>query len=103
VKAIIVGGGIGGLTTAIALERAGIEAHIYERTPALGEVGAGISLWANAIQVLVALGLDNSLLGGSISGLKGALRTPDGTLLQPNLPSRFGAPVWRSDRHAAPG
>src|SRR5690242_14290600 len=50
-QAIIVGGGIGGLTAAIALEKVGIEAHVYERAPELREVGAGISLWANAISV----------------------------------------------------
>ena len=47
-KAIVIGSGIGGLTAAIALHKAGIEAHAYELAPALREVGAGISLWANA-------------------------------------------------------
>jgi ribulose 1,5-bisphosphate synthetase/thiazole synthase len=43
-KIIVIGGGIGGLTTAIALRRVGIESHVYERAPALREVGAGIGL-----------------------------------------------------------
>ena len=51
-KAIVIGSGIGGLTAAIALHKAGIEAHAYERAPALREVGAGISLWANALHAL---------------------------------------------------
>jgi FAD-dependent urate hydroxylase len=45
VKAIVIGGGIGGLTAAIALRKAGMEAHAYERAPILREIGAGISLW----------------------------------------------------------
>jgi 2-polyprenyl-6-methoxyphenol hydroxylase-like FAD-dependent oxidoreductase len=95
VRAIIVGGGIGGLTAAIALERAGIEAHIYERAPALGEVGAGIALWANAIHVLTTLGLGKSLLSRSTPGVEGTFRKADGTVLQKtshrDLASRFGA------------
>ena len=38
----IIGGGIGGLTLALTLERAGIDYHLYERVPKLEEVGAGI-------------------------------------------------------------
>ena len=56
-KIIIVGGGIGGAATALALYRAGFEVTVYERTQQLREVGAGIALWANATHVLKALGL----------------------------------------------
>lgn len=56
-KAIIVGGGIGGLTSAIALRGAGIEATVYERAPELKEIGAGIALASNAMSVFAALGL----------------------------------------------
>ena len=56
-KAIIVGGGIGGLSAAIALRRVGVEATVFERTGKLGEIGAGISLWANAMKALRKLGL----------------------------------------------
>lgn len=51
-KAIIIGAGIAGLTTAIALSRQGIDFELYERAERLTEVGAGISLWANALEVL---------------------------------------------------
>ena len=51
-RAIIIGGGIGGVTTAIALRRAGIEARVYERAPEPREVGAGIALWGNAVRAL---------------------------------------------------
>jgi 2-polyprenyl-6-methoxyphenol hydroxylase-like FAD-dependent oxidoreductase len=51
-RAIIIGGGIGGLTAAIALRWAGIEAAVYERAPEPREVGAGISVWSNALAAL---------------------------------------------------
>ena len=56
-KIIIVGGGIGGATTALALYRAGFEPVVYERTQQLREVGAGIALWANATHILKNLDL----------------------------------------------
>ena len=56
-KIIIIGGGIGGAATALALNQAGIEYRVYERTKTLREVGAGIALWANATHVLENLGL----------------------------------------------
>lgn len=56
-KIIIVGGGIGGAATALALHRARFEPVVYERTLELREVGAGIALWANATHILKNLGL----------------------------------------------
>lgn len=56
-KAIIIGAGIAGLSTAIALTRHGIDFELYERAEKLAEVGAGISLWANALDVLDRLGV----------------------------------------------
>lgn len=56
-KIIIVGGGIGGAATVLALHQAGFEPIVYERSNALREVGAGIALWANATHVLQQLGL----------------------------------------------
>lgn len=43
-KVVIIGGGIGGFATAVALQNKGIKAHIYEQAKALGEVGAGITI-----------------------------------------------------------
>jgi 2-polyprenyl-6-methoxyphenol hydroxylase-like FAD-dependent oxidoreductase len=53
----IVGGGIGGVATAVALEQAGIHATVYERALELREVGAGVILWPNATRVLRELGV----------------------------------------------
>ncbi len=56
-KIILIGGGIGGSATALALHRKGFEPVVYERVKELKEVGAGIALWANATHVLKNLDL----------------------------------------------
>ncbi|MGD9598743.1 MAG: FAD-dependent oxidoreductase [Steroidobacteraceae bacterium] len=53
----IVGAGIGGLTAALALQRAGFRPTVYEQAPQLGEVGAGLSLSPSAAHALRYLGL----------------------------------------------
>src|ERR1043165_3529205 len=57
----IVGGGIGGLTTAIALTRAGFDVTVHERSPQLVDQGAGITLAPNATRVLYHLDLGPDL------------------------------------------
>jgi 2-polyprenyl-6-methoxyphenol hydroxylase-like FAD-dependent oxidoreductase len=61
-KAIIIGAGIGGLTTAVALEQQGIETGVYETSPALQVAGAGIWMATNAMQVFDRLGLATEVL-----------------------------------------
>jgi salicylate hydroxylase len=58
---LIIGGGIGGLTLALALIRRGIDVTVYEAAPELKEVGAGVQLGANGTRVLHALGLRHAL------------------------------------------
>ena len=57
-RVLIVGGGIGGLAAGVGLQRVGIEVLVLERAARLEEVGAGLSLWANAMLALRALGLE---------------------------------------------
>lgn len=57
----IIGGGIGGLTAAVALQRQGIQVTVFERNLELREIGAGLTLWANGVQVLRHLGLADAL------------------------------------------
>jgi 2-polyprenyl-6-methoxyphenol hydroxylase-like FAD-dependent oxidoreductase len=64
-RVMIIGAGIGGLCTAIALRQLGMEVEVYEQAPAFGEVGAGLTLWANAIKGLRRLGIAEADLGGS--------------------------------------
>ncbi len=61
-KILIIGGGIGGLTIAIALRQKGLDVRVYENAPVLQSVGAGIVLAANAMQVLRTLGLEGEVL-----------------------------------------
>ena len=77
-KVIVIGAGISGLTTAIALRKAGIEIEVYEKVGELREVGAGISLWANAIRVLDRLGLGQAIRDLAVSSPRSALLRPDG-------------------------
>ena len=49
---LIIGGGIGGLSAALALHRVGVPVQVFERAPELSEVGAGLGLWTNALRVL---------------------------------------------------
>ncbi|WP_166385251.1 FAD-dependent monooxygenase [Polaribacter sp. 11A2H] len=56
-KYTIIGAGIGGLTTALAFEQKGIDYQIFEKAAVLNEVGAGIWLAPNALQVLESLGV----------------------------------------------
>src|SRR5438477_514059 len=53
----VIGGGIGGLTAALALRQAGFEVEVYEQAPELTEVGGGINMAPNATRVLRRLGL----------------------------------------------
>ncbi len=56
-QTLIVGGGIGGLTTALALSRAGRSVHVLERSSEFGEIGAGLQLAPNATRILDRLGV----------------------------------------------
>ena len=57
----IVGAGIGGLTAALSLHRAGFDVHVYEQASTVSEVGAGIQVSPNASRVLHGLGLADDL------------------------------------------
>jgi salicylate hydroxylase len=60
-RVLVAGGGIGGLTTAIALRHQGIDALVLEQAPVLNEIGAGIQIAANAAIVLRELGLEAAM------------------------------------------
>jgi 2-polyprenyl-6-methoxyphenol hydroxylase-like FAD-dependent oxidoreductase len=58
---IIIGGGIGGLCTAIALQRKGIEVNVYENAASLKPLGAGLTLAGNAIKALHHIGIGKAI------------------------------------------
>jgi salicylate hydroxylase len=60
-RVAIIGGGIGGLTAALAFLRHGVEATVYEQASALGDIGAGIQLSPNAIKTYRALGIEAAI------------------------------------------
>jgi FAD-dependent urate hydroxylase len=108
-KALIIGGGIGGLCAAIALRHKGVEARVFERVPELREVGAGLSLWVNAVKALDKLGMSRALRDLSIPQVSAGLRTAPGEWLSDGLPEaaqkRFGAELivmaHRAELHEA--
>jgi 2-polyprenyl-6-methoxyphenol hydroxylase-like FAD-dependent oxidoreductase len=59
--ATVVGGGIAGLASAVALAQAGWQATVLERAPAFGEVGAGLGFTANGMTALRALGVEEAV------------------------------------------
>ncbi len=108
-RVAIAGGGIAGLTSAIALAARGFAATLYERAPALEEVGAGIQLSPNAMAVLARLGVLPHLARATIE--PDAIEIRDATRgarlgivpLGPAARQRYGAPyclIHRSDLQA---
>src|SRR2546427_9711496 len=94
-RVLVVGGGIGGLTAAVALRRAGLEVVVFERSPAIHEVGAGISLWPNTVDVLRRLDLGDAIDASAAVQPDAGLRTWRGGRLG-------GALFWRTAHHAEP-
>jgi len=80
-QVLIIGAGIGGLAAAAALRRVGISAAVYERAPEIREVGAGLSLWSNAIKALRRLGLDEAVVARGSPIEEAVTRTDRGVVL----------------------
>lgn len=102
-KAIIVGGGIGGLTAAVALHQRGWQVEVLERAPEFTEVGAGLAIQPNGLRALDALGLGDGLRAGCPAGPPAGIRRTDGGWLVRNdvddLRRRFGP--WVTVHRAA--
>ena len=97
--AVIAGAGIGGLTAALTLARAGLQVIIIEQAERLEETGAGIQLSPNASRVLIDLGLGDRLRAAAVAptALR-VLRARDGheivRMPLAQTAERFGAPYW---------
>lgn len=96
-RAVIIGGGIGGLAAAVALRQAGWQVTVLERAPAFGEVGAGLTLWPNALKALRLLGLGDQVDAVAQEQATGGLRRSDGTWLSrwdgQKIAERLGDPT----------
>ncbi len=103
----IVGAGMGGLSAAATLRRAGLDVHVYEQASQFGRVGAGIQMMPNSMKVLRTIGLENKLLESSFAPYSHLNRTWDTGEVKRELPmpaDLFGAPylcMHRGDLHAA--
>lgn len=85
-KAIVVGAGIGGLTTALYLHRAGMQVEIYESVKTLKELGVGINLLPHSVRILWDLGLQEALD-------QAAIRTKELAYY-----NKFGQLIWQEAR-----
>jgi len=100
----VVGGGIGGATAMLSLLRAGVDAHLYEQSTELREVGAGIQLSPNATRVLHELGFATDLARVAVrSQAVNQRRWDDGRTLQRTpladaVEAEFGAPHYQIHR-----
>jgi 2-polyprenyl-6-methoxyphenol hydroxylase-like FAD-dependent oxidoreductase len=96
IRALIVGGGIGGLAAAVALQRIGMSVRVFEKRPTITEVGAGLSIWSNAMLALRRLGLESAALShGSVIERVRSVKSSDAPLAATDfslLGERAGAP-----------
>jgi salicylate hydroxylase len=82
IRAAIIGGGISGLSAANALIRRGVDVTVYEQAPALGEVGAGVFTFPNALRPLERMGLGDAFAEvGAKVGPGSEYYRMDGTLV----------------------
>lgn len=85
-RAAVVGGGIGGLSAACSLLRRGIDVTVFEQAETLGEIGAGLSLFPNALRQLERMGLGEALAAvGAKVGVGSQYFRADGTAVGPMI------------------
>ena len=78
---MVAGGGIGGLATALALQRSGWQVTVRERGQTLDRGGAGLVLWPNALRCLAALGVEAAVRDRSTALTGSTIRRADGRRL----------------------
>ena len=96
----VIGGGIGGLATAVGLQRAGADVVVLERAPGPREHGSALSIWGNGFTALDVLGLGDrvrALAGRGAAEVQGGQRTPDGRWLA-RVPGAASARLGVVDR-----
>ena len=102
-KAVIIGSGIGGLASAVALARRSWQVEVLERAPEFTEVGAGLSIWANGLRALDALGVGEPVRQHAALEGQGGIQDAAGRWLartdQAEVTRRYGptAMIHRAD------
>jgi 2-polyprenyl-6-methoxyphenol hydroxylase-like FAD-dependent oxidoreductase len=102
-RVLVVGGGVGGLSAAIAVRRQGHQVVVLERAPRLDPLGAGITLFANAMSALGRLGVAEAVAEAGALATHSAILTADGRELT-TLPSDLlegAVALHRGDLQAA--
>jgi 2-polyprenyl-6-methoxyphenol hydroxylase-like FAD-dependent oxidoreductase len=101
-RCIIAGGGVGGLTAAVAMRKAGIEAIVLEQAPRLRAAGCGVHLWTNALLVLDDLGIGADVIARGAVQSRCEFEATDGTSLAMwpvgEFAERYGQPVMAVGR-----
>ncbi|MEU8754997.1 FAD-dependent monooxygenase [Streptomyces chartreusis] len=96
-RAVVIGGGIGGLTAAVALRGGGWDVTVLERAPSLEPVGAAISLAPNSLRALDVIDVGDEIRDLAAWQGDGGLRTPSGRWLSRTdadaVAARFGGPL----------
>lgn len=102
-RALVAGGGIGGLGIAGALRRGGHEVVVLEQAARLDHAGAGITLFANAMRALDSLGIGDAVRGQGSAARYSAIQTRDGRVLTtvPDELLEGAVAVHRGDLQAA--
>ena len=107
-RVVVVGAGIGGLAAAVGLRRVGWDVTVYEQAASAEPVGAGISLWSNALRALEWLGVGEAIRSRGAVRLGGGARTPSGRWLSRSMAEAVLADdettmvmVHRADLHEA--
>jgi salicylate hydroxylase len=99
-RAVVVGGGIGGMAAAVALARAGIDVQVYEQARELTEVGAGVSLAPNGLRMLDRLGVGEGIRRLGARHVSTQLRLADGRPAR-HEPHEFAQPGRNVGIHRA--
>ena len=99
-RAVVVGGGLGGLAAALALARAGIDVGVYEQAQQLTEVGAGVSLAPNGLRMLERLGVGEGIRQKGARYVSAQLRFSDGSAVR-HEPDQFTRPGQNIGIHRA--
>src|SRR5436309_1443651 len=91
---LIVGAGIGGLTLALALHRAGLPGRVFEAAAEIRPIGAGINILPHATRILADLGLLEELSGVGVQTRDAAFYTRFGKLISREPLGRYAGYDW---------